>query len=180
MFTHSQHHNGTAVVSANYFTLQSCNVSCFALQGPTSSPVMCADLLVAPFRHELGGTWSSAFPQNQASGPPALHGQGQHQCSWYCSQVTVRLITENDAPHNKNKTFLLMAFEKDQMLNLQSKYYACGLNPSTVSGQRRMKLQTTRGTRTGWMSVWTGCLKSGTTKLMKRSAWRTGERYISL
>lgn len=156
------------------------HVSYFALQSPTSSPVMCADLLVAPFRHELGNTWSSTFPQNQASWPPALHGQGQHQCSWYCSQVTWGSSQKMMHHTIKTKHFYWWPFKKDQILNLQSKYYACGLNPSTVSGQRRMKLQTTRGTRTGWMSVWMGCLKSGTTKLMKRSAWRTGERYISL
>lgn len=56
----------------------------------------------------------------------------------------------------------------------------CVLNSSSVNGQRKMKLQITRRTRNGWMSVWMECLRSGMTKLMKKSLWRTGERYCTL
>lgn len=42
-----------------------------------------------------------------------------------------------------------------------------------------MKLQITRRTRSGWMNVWMECLRSGMTKSMKRTPWRTGERYCT-
>lgn len=38
-------------------SVQWCNQTLITvLQSPATSPVMCADLLVAPSRHELGGT----------------------------------------------------------------------------------------------------------------------------